>query len=247
MNVLGMAWQALMTCLRNPVPTTAVVLIVWGWAELGLARVAGCIGLVLVVALVWRLAHRASYHRLIGGPCRRWWRLRFRYRRYWPAAMTTCGLTKRYQGVVYIPRLRKLHCTPYTDVVHVRLLSGQAPEMYEAVTGQLAHTFGALSCHVRVAGWLRTSTLRSAEPFPAGCCVKWSPRPTTRCGGPSSISRSTPSPLTIRSGSRPRADTSIRQPAQCCRHGRTRWPRSNTTTRSRHTCCAGVIRSTFKA
>jgi DNA segregation ATPase FtsK/SpoIIIE, S-DNA-T family len=72
------------------------------------------------------------------------------YRRHWEAAMVSCGLTATFADTGYLPKLVRVSCDRYVDRVRVQLVSGQAPERWEKLTAALAHTFGALSCTVRV-------------------------------------------------------------------------------------------------
>jgi S-DNA-T family DNA segregation ATPase FtsK/SpoIIIE len=104
----------------------------------------------LSVLLAWALAHRRSWLRLVGWPVMSRWRRLWVYARHWDAAMATCGLTATFAEQGYLPRLGRVRCDRYTDRVRVHLVSGQAPEQWEKVTAPLAHTFGALSCVVRV-------------------------------------------------------------------------------------------------
>jgi S-DNA-T family DNA segregation ATPase FtsK/SpoIIIE len=99
---------------------------------------------------VWAVVHRGSWLRIVGWPVLSRWRRLWTYRRHWDAAMAICGLTAAFAEHGYLPRLGRVRCDRYLDRVRVHLVSGQAPEQWEKVTAQLAHTFGALSCVVRV-------------------------------------------------------------------------------------------------
>jgi S-DNA-T family DNA segregation ATPase FtsK/SpoIIIE len=122
--------------------------------------------------VVWAVVHRVSWLRIVGWPVLSRWRRLWVYRRHWDAAMATCGLTATFAEHGYLPRLGRVRCDRYLDRVRVHLVSGQAPEQWEKVTAQLAHTFGALSCGVRVVKprllvleFLRRDAL--ADPVPA--------------------------------------------------------------------------------
>jgi DNA segregation ATPase FtsK/SpoIIIE, S-DNA-T family len=108
-------------------------------------------GLAVAVALgCWRLARPASFTRWVGAPVRSRWRGWWRYRRHWQPVMATTGLTTMLAGTEYVPRLRRVVCTACVDSALVGLLAGQAPDDYEDQVEELAHTFRALSCRVRV-------------------------------------------------------------------------------------------------
>jgi S-DNA-T family DNA segregation ATPase FtsK/SpoIIIE len=133
-------------------PRTSVVLLGSGWVLLRFGRttyLTSCAVLLGVLA-GWAVVHRGSWLLVVGWPALSRWRRLWTYRRHWDAAMATCGLTATFAERGYLPRLGRVRCDRYTDRVRVHLVSGQAPEQWEKVTAQLAHTFGALSCVVHV-------------------------------------------------------------------------------------------------
>ncbi len=131
---------------RHPVTLAAVL------TTAAVAAVAGTLGLVvLVVAAVvglvlWSRLRPASFRRHVVS---RWCGL-WRYRRRWQPAMVTCGLALTVGEREYVPQIRRVISTACEDRLLVELLSGQAPEEFEARTSQLAHTFEALRCRVVV-------------------------------------------------------------------------------------------------
>ena len=133
-------------CIRHP--RTVAVLVALGLV----LRVAGVLGLVAVQVaagvglVVWSRRWPTSYRRVVVSGWRRFWL----YRRRWQPAMVTCGLALRLDGREYLPGIRRVLSTRCEDRVLVELLSGQAPEDFEARTSQLAHTFEALRCRVVV-------------------------------------------------------------------------------------------------
>jgi S-DNA-T family DNA segregation ATPase FtsK/SpoIIIE len=102
-----------------------------------------------VALLVWRIAHRASFDRIVGrrvrGPWVRWWV----YERRWRSTMTLSGLGKRTRVREGVPRIAAVKSTTWGDRVLVRLLLGQCTEDFERAAPELAHSFGASSCRVR--------------------------------------------------------------------------------------------------
>jgi S-DNA-T family DNA segregation ATPase FtsK/SpoIIIE len=113
---------------------------------LGLAAVAA------VVLGVWRRRSPASFHRLVAVRLAGVWRREWTYRRTWQPAMLLAGLAQPMAGRWYLPKLTRLQMGEHLDRLTVRLLAGQCPAQVEAVTDQLAHTFGALRCRCRTVG-----------------------------------------------------------------------------------------------
>jgi S-DNA-T family DNA segregation ATPase FtsK/SpoIIIE len=163
--------QAPQLVMVQPRPTLATVLVVnafrllgrlCGWlarrpasaalvaAGLVLFLVVGPVGVAVVLVgagvglTVWRRTRPASLRRVVGSR----WRWLTRYRRYWQPAMVTCGLAATVGDREYLPAVRKVVAGECEDRLLVDLLSGQAPEDFEARTSQLAHTFAATGCRV---------------------------------------------------------------------------------------------------
>jgi DNA segregation ATPase FtsK/SpoIIIE, S-DNA-T family len=96
--------------------------------------------------VLWRQLQPDSYRRLVVSR----WRGAVIYRRRWQPAMVTCGLAVQAEDREYLPKIRRVIADEYSDHLLVDLLSGQCPDDFEAQTSQLAHTFEALRCRVRV-------------------------------------------------------------------------------------------------
>ncbi len=164
--------RCLRACARHPVVTgLAVGLVVlvarYGWTTTGLV-VAGLAGLLGV----WAGAHWPTFTRFVVWPVWATWRRMWVYRRHWRSAMVLTGLAVEFAEREYIPRLGRVVCARHTDHVAVHLVSGQEPEQWERASAALAHTFGAVSCRVRVAKprrvWLEfTRTDPLTTPVPA--------------------------------------------------------------------------------
>jgi DNA segregation ATPase FtsK/SpoIIIE, S-DNA-T family len=131
---------------KHPVSAVGLVVAVVLWVWFGLVGLVG-VAVAVVVGLVgWRSLHPASFRRLVVSR----WRGVWVYGRRWQPAMHTCGLSVDLNGREYLPRIRRVAAGECVDTVHVDMLSGQAPEHYEAVITELAHTFEATRCRVRV-------------------------------------------------------------------------------------------------
>jgi len=129
-------------------PATLAALLTAGMV----AAIAGTLGLMvlagaMVASLVlWSRRWPSSFRRHVVS-C---WRGLWLYRRSWQPAMVTCGLALTVGEREYLPLIRRVASTACEDRLLVELLSGQAPEDFEARTSQLAHTFEALRCRVAV-------------------------------------------------------------------------------------------------
>ncbi len=132
--------------VRHPVTTATASLVVATWLVVGWLGVAA-LAIGTAAALVsWRRLRPDSYRRLAVSR----WRGALVYRRRWQPAMVTCGLAVQAEDREYLPQIRRVVSDEYTDRVLVDLLSGQCPEDFEGQTSQLAHTFEALRCRIRV-------------------------------------------------------------------------------------------------
>jgi S-DNA-T family DNA segregation ATPase FtsK/SpoIIIE len=63
--------------------------------------------------------------------------------------MTLAGLAPEYRGQPMLPILGRVHRVGAVDLVHVGLVTGQAPGDFEARAENLAHAFGARLCRIR--------------------------------------------------------------------------------------------------
>lgn len=136
--------------LRLLVAVTLVVLFVystWGWVGLVLLAV-----LPPVLSFAWRVLHPVSHTWFVNGLTARH-RLRHTYRTRWDAVMVACALHRPIPGGDYlIPSLQKVTLAPVGDVLHVRLLDGQAPADFARQADELAHAFGVPEVRVTSAG-----------------------------------------------------------------------------------------------
>jgi S-DNA-T family DNA segregation ATPase FtsK/SpoIIIE len=104
---------------------------------------------LLIVGLLWWALHRRSF-----APVERQLRSELRrllvYAPAWRRTMRFSELHKRAGHSTYYPRICRVRSDGWRDRVSVKLLRGQCPDDYAAHTAGLAHSFGALSCRVRV-------------------------------------------------------------------------------------------------
>ncbi|WP_219509288.1 FtsK/SpoIIIE domain-containing protein [Nonomuraea ceibae] len=133
---------------RHPIAVLAVVApgvltILYGWQTALLLTAPTPAGLA-----AWALTDRDSFVRLVGRRLQAWWRLIWIYRRHWQPVMIVSGLGRHIRGRDYLPRLVKVTCTPWADLVAVRMLKGQAVKDWADRIDHLAQGFGAVSCRV---------------------------------------------------------------------------------------------------
>ncbi|MGH3795254.1 MAG: FtsK/SpoIIIE domain-containing protein [Pseudonocardiaceae bacterium] len=102
---------------------------------------------------VWAWWHPSSFARTVGRQVRSEWRRAWVYAVRWRRVMLFTELTKRTGrslGRVHYPRIRRVRADGWRDRVSVRLLHGQCAETHTTHAEELAHSFGARSCRVRV-------------------------------------------------------------------------------------------------
>lgn len=125
----------------------------------------------------WAWQHPDSFSRVVVRQVRSEWRRAMVYAWRWRRVMLFSQLTKRTGhslGRVHYPRIRRVRSDGWRDRVSVRLLHGQCADTYTAHADELAHSFGARSCRVRVERprriWLdlvHTDPLAAPIPVPA--------------------------------------------------------------------------------
>jgi S-DNA-T family DNA segregation ATPase FtsK/SpoIIIE len=132
--------------------TLPAVLVLDMAGHVGVLPVLGLLAPAAITLTVWRRRSPATFHRLVAVRLAAVWRREWLYRRTWQPAMLLAGLAQPMAGRWYLPKLARLQTGEHLDRLTVRLLAGQCPAQVEAVTDQLAHTFGAVRCRVRTAG-----------------------------------------------------------------------------------------------
>jgi DNA segregation ATPase FtsK/SpoIIIE, S-DNA-T family len=145
-NLFRLLGLLLVGMARHPVTTTACTLAFTTWLAAGAVGVAVFAASVATALMLWRRLRPDSYRRLVVSR----WRGAVIYRRRWQPAMVNCGLAVQAEDREYLPKIRRVVVDEFADRLLVDLLSGQCPDDFEAQTSQLAHTFEALRCRVRV-------------------------------------------------------------------------------------------------
>jgi DNA segregation ATPase FtsK/SpoIIIE, S-DNA-T family len=139
--------------------TLPPVLLVLGWVKLGPVWLAAIVTVPVVLGAGWWWVHPSSLTRALAPVWSRVlgnWRMTFKYRRLWTAAMLGADLVVDRRGADHAPIIRTVSSTWWVDTVTVRLLFGQTPDQFTRAAEQLRHTFGAHRCTVRETrpGWV---------------------------------------------------------------------------------------------
>jgi len=137
-------WRHPIAVALVAVPVVLVAL--YGW-RVALVAVA----VPLSVLAPWPFVDRASFNRWMGWRLLAFWRLVWVYRRHWQPVMIVSGLGRNLRGRDYLPRIIRVSCTSWADLVTVKMISGQAVKDWTDRLDHLAHGFGATSCRVTVA------------------------------------------------------------------------------------------------
>jgi S-DNA-T family DNA segregation ATPase FtsK/SpoIIIE len=133
--------------VRHWTVTVPVTLLSWLYLRYGWTGPVAVVGGIVGAAGVWMLVHRPSFLRFGWYPVLGRWR-RVYYRRRWYPAMATARLTVTFDGHTVLPVLRRVRCRAGRDELTVRMVTGQIPDDYAAVSLRLTHTFGARGCRV---------------------------------------------------------------------------------------------------
>ena len=102
---------------------------------------------------LWAWAHPDSFDRIAVRQVRSEWRRALVYAWPWKRVMLFSDLTKHTrhrQRSTHYPKLRRVRSDGWRDRVSVKLLHGQCADTYAAHAAELANSFRAHSCRVRV-------------------------------------------------------------------------------------------------
>jgi DNA segregation ATPase FtsK/SpoIIIE, S-DNA-T family len=154
-------WAITRFLARHPVADLAALALVTAWRLTGWPGPLALVVSVVIALVTWRVRLPASFTRWVRRPAVSKWR-RWCYHRRWLAVMTVARLAPQHRGRILVPGLGKVTSTGCTDLVHVRLVSGQSPADFAARVDNLAHGFGAFLCRVRTGrpGWLVLELVR---------------------------------------------------------------------------------------
>lgn len=138
--VKALAW-AVKTYVRYWYVTVPATFLTWLYLRYGWQGLAVLFGSITAVCAGWWFGHQASCLRFGCYPVLARYR-RFVYRRRWHAAMVTAKLSVSFDKHTVIPVLRRVRCRAGSDVVLVRMVTGQIPDDFAHASERLAHTFG---------------------------------------------------------------------------------------------------------
>jgi DNA segregation ATPase FtsK/SpoIIIE, S-DNA-T family len=154
-------WAITRFLARHPIADLAALTAFEAWRLTGWPGPVALVVIAAAVLVMWRLRWPVSFTTWVARPAVSKWR-RWRYDRRWLAVMTVSRLAPQHRGRILVPALGKVTSTGCTDLVHVRLVSGQSPADFAGRVDNLAHGFGAFLCRVRTArpGWLVLELVR---------------------------------------------------------------------------------------
>jgi S-DNA-T family DNA segregation ATPase FtsK/SpoIIIE len=154
-------WATFRFVARHPVADAAALLLYAAWQWTSWLGVIALVVIAVGVFVTWRLLWPASFSRWVHRPAVSKWR-RWHYARHWNAVMSIARLAEAHRGRILVPVIGKVTSAGCTDLVHVRLVSGQCPADYALRAENLAHGFGVFLCRVRSArpGWLILELVR---------------------------------------------------------------------------------------
>ncbi|MEU6713753.1 FtsK/SpoIIIE domain-containing protein [Nonomuraea sp. NPDC046802] len=193
LTLIIFAWRLLAGLVRllwrHPVAmlatlTPGVLTLLYGWQTALLLTAP-----VPTSLTAWALTHWTSFVHLIGWRLLAWWRLIWVYRRHWQPVMIVSGLGRHLWGRDYLPRLGKVTCTPWADLVAVRMLKGQSVKDWADRLDHLAQGFGSASCRVALSrgGHLTLTIPRHDHPLAER--IPALPAPDSPTAGPVEIGK----------------------------------------------------------
>ena len=138
--IKALAWVVVFAC-RYYYVTAPAALLGWLYLRYGWAGPGVLVGSIAAISGGWWFGHLPSFLRF------GWWPILARYRRMvyrrrWHPAMATAKLAVSFDGHTVIPVLKRVACRAGSDVVLVRMVTGQIPDDFAKASERLAHTFG---------------------------------------------------------------------------------------------------------
>ncbi|GLZ31418.1 hypothetical cell division FtsK/SpoIIIE protein [Lentzea sp. NBRC 105346] len=147
---LRLTVRLVLLVVRYPVSITLLVCGYAAYREFGLSPLVLALLSLVAALVIWYGVAPASFLR---HGWYRWlteWRRATVYVPQWRTVMRLADLAKEVRGKEYRPRLRRVRSEGWRDKVRVRMIPAQSPEQWEARRDNLAHSFSARSCRVRV-------------------------------------------------------------------------------------------------
>lgn len=150
--VLRMIARGTWWLIRHPRTLVGFLVLYFLTVVIGPVAVVMILGLIGAVLWAWASRRRSSFERHLAQPFRTRWRRVVRYELGWHARMRMIGLAMHIDGHYAVPRLRQTASAYGIDRLLVTLPSGITPTDVDEAADQLAHSFGAEQCRVRVRG-----------------------------------------------------------------------------------------------
>ncbi|TDE12624.1 hypothetical protein [Jiangella asiatica] len=135
-------WWLIRLLWRFKAPVAVVCAGLYAYSAFGWLGVVMLVVALPLLSLTWRAVHPRSHGWFVGRMVARH-RLRHVHRPRWAAVIRACELHKTTPtGDTLTPSLDKVSLAPVGDMLHVRLLPGQAPADYARQADDLAHALG---------------------------------------------------------------------------------------------------------
>lgn len=148
-SLTRLLWRLIVIAVCHPRTTTALTVMATLVLHIGWQTITVTAGALLVLASVWKAAHRASFEATLGRWVRTWWRRWWAYRRRWVMVLTRCQLAVEDGDQVHVPKLLAVTTTPYWDRLTVRPQIGQEFRDYRDASERLRTAFGSARAVVR--------------------------------------------------------------------------------------------------
>jgi hypothetical protein len=145
-------------------PALSVPVIVAIWIGVGHGPPAGLLTTALAVAgyTAWACVQPSSFTQWVVDPVRQRWLSWLRYRRNWQAICALHGLTAKLGQRTLVPALQSVRIGAHTDVLDVRVVSGQSVNDWQKQAAALAAAWRAdrLTIRATAPGELRVVIMR---------------------------------------------------------------------------------------
>jgi DNA segregation ATPase FtsK/SpoIIIE, S-DNA-T family len=145
-KVIGLLlwWSVLFPLVSGPIIATLIVTVALGW-PVGVALAVFCgIGYGL-----WAYLDQESFDTAVVGPVRQRWQRWWRYTRAWDAVCTLHHLSATLGERTLIPQLRSATISATTDVLVVRIVTGQCVADWQKHSDALAEAWRAQRVTIR--------------------------------------------------------------------------------------------------
>lgn len=137
-------WAVRFPVVSTPIVSALAVTVVAGWRLGFVVAVIAAVGYGL-----WWSLDGASFHRVVSSPIRRSWLTWWRYKRCWEHVCTLHHLTATLGDRTLVPALQSVIIGATTDVLAVRIVTGQCITDWQKNSDAMAETWRAPRVTIR--------------------------------------------------------------------------------------------------